>query len=73
MSIFADVQCCIYAGIVGWVVVQKKVQKYADVIYGWSLFQNMFRRALILPPIIWPISDIFDFLFGNDEVASFKA
>jgi hypothetical protein len=30
---FADVQYCIYADIVGG---SEKVQKYFDVIYGWS-------------------------------------
>ena len=30
---FADVQYCIYADIVGG---SEKVQKYSDVIYGWS-------------------------------------
>ena len=33
MSIFADVQYYIYADVVGG---SKKVQKYADVIQGWS-------------------------------------
>ena len=33
MVIFADVQYCIYADIVGG---SEKVQKYADVIQGWS-------------------------------------
>ena len=31
--VFADVQYCIYADIVGG---SEKVQKYFDVIYGWS-------------------------------------
>ena len=35
--IFADVQYCIYADIVGG---SEKVQNYADVIYGWSLTQQ---------------------------------
>ena len=34
MAIFADVQYCIYDDIVGGFI---KVQKYADVIQGWSL------------------------------------
>ena len=36
MAAFADVQHCIYAQIVGG---SAKVQKCADVIYGWSLFE----------------------------------
>ena len=32
---FADVQYCMYADIVS-VWVKKKVQTYADVVYGWS-------------------------------------
>ena len=38
MVIFADVQYCIYADVVGGWVGQKKVQKYADLIQGWSPF-----------------------------------
>ena len=34
MAGFADIQYCIYADIVGG---SEKVQKYADVIQGWSL------------------------------------
>ena len=37
MARFAKVQYCIYADIVDVRVGQKKVQTYADVIYGWSL------------------------------------
>jgi hypothetical protein len=38
MAIFADVQYCIYADIVGgWVGGSEKVQKYAEIIKGWSL------------------------------------
>ena len=34
MAIFADVQYCIYADIVGW---SGKAQQCADVIQEWSL------------------------------------
>ena len=39
-AVFADIRYCIYADMVGG---SKKVQKFADVIYGWSL------RRLFLP------------------------
>ena len=41
MAIFADVQCCIYAVIVGG---SKKVQNYADILYGWSPRENLLQK-----------------------------
>jgi hypothetical protein len=37
MASFADLQCCTYADIVGG---SKKVQNYAEVIYGWYLMEQ---------------------------------
>ena len=37
MYIFTDIQYCMYADIVQGS--SEKVQKYADVIYGWSLME----------------------------------
>ena len=45
MVSFADVQyCSSYADIV--VVGSEKVHNYSDVIYGWSLTQNIFSLRL---------------------------
>ena len=44
MAVFADVQYCIYADLVGgWV---KKVQKYAKLVKVWSLCTNRFGTCM---------------------------
>ena len=45
MAIFADVQYCIHADIVGG---SKKVKKCGDVIYGWSLMSQWIFALMIL-------------------------
>ena len=46
MAIIADVQYCIYVvgGLVGW---SEKVQKYANVLQGWSPRENMITLSAI--------------------------
>ena len=49
MAVFADVQYCIYADILGG---SKKAQKCADVVYGWTLLDILevmtYARYLLL-------------------------
>ena len=50
MAVFADVQYCIYADILGG---SKKIQKCADVVYGWTLLDILevmtYARYILTP------------------------
>ena len=66
MVIFADVQHCIHAVIMDG---SEKVQKYADVIKGWSL--SIFSDFFILPKwMVSPCWSVLDFWKINLEKSS---
>ena len=48
---------CIYANIVGG---SKKVQTFADVIYGWSPFEKVLKRVLQETTENWQLQFFFE-------------